>query len=123
MSEPRPPLFVLRRPFRPITPGALRAIVFLFFLSFALSAAAGFLAVRAVHGEIASRASVTQLCQAGNEFRAQQVTLWTHLVETSTPPPRQSPEQQRQRAAEIRAFLGYVRQVFAPRDCSRLPAG
>lgn len=38
MSEPRPPLFVLRRPFRPITPGALRAAVFLFVLSLALAA-------------------------------------------------------------------------------------
>jgi hypothetical protein len=71
-----------------------------------------------VNGEVSSRATVTQLCLTGNDFRAQQVTLWTHLVAISAPPPHQTPAQQRQRAAMIRAFLAYVRTVFAPRDCN-----
>jgi hypothetical protein len=104
--------------FRPVTPGAARAVVTLFVLSFLLSGAAYWLAVRAVDGQVRSRASVVQLCQAGNESRAQQVTLWTHLVAISTPPPHQTPAQKRQRAAQIASFLAYVRTVFAPRNCA-----
>jgi hypothetical protein len=71
-----------------------------------------------VQGQIASRASVVQLCQAGNESRAQQVTLWTHLVAMSAPPPHQTAAQKRQRAALTRDFLGYVREIFKARDCT-----
>jgi hypothetical protein len=103
--------------YRPITPGAARAVVTLFILSFLLSGAAWWLAVRAVQGEIASRASVVQLCRAGNEARAQQVILWTHLVAASASPPRQTAAQKAARDKLIRNFLAYVRTVFAPRDC------
>jgi hypothetical protein len=107
-----------RLPFRPITRGAGRAFVFLFILMFLLAGASWWLSVRAIQGEIASRASVVQLCQAGNESRAAQVTLWTHLVQVSTPPPHQTAAQRKQRAALTREFLGYVRKVFAPRNCT-----
>jgi hypothetical protein len=59
-----------------------------------------------------------QLCQAGNESRAQQVTLWTHLIEISAPPPHETAAQKAARAKLIAGFLAYVRQVFAPRDCA-----
>ena len=104
--------------FRPITTGAARAFVFLSVLTILLAGAAYFFSVRAVHGEVASRASVVQLCQAGNESRAQQVTLWTHLVAISAAPARETAAARRQRQAVIAAFLRYVRKVFAPRDCA-----
>jgi hypothetical protein len=117
-SPPRPGLF--RRLFTPISTGAARAVVSLFVLAFLLAGASYWLSVRAVHGEVANRASVTQLCQSGNSFRADQVTLWTHLVAISTPSATLTPAQAAQRQALISAFLAYVRQVFAPRDCGGL---
>ena len=50
-----------------------------------------------------------QLCQAGNESRAQQVTLWTHLIAISAPPPHETAAQKQQRAMIVRQFLAYVR--------------
>jgi len=108
----------MRLPFRPITRGAARAFVFLSVLTLLLAAAAYFFSVRAVQGEVRSRASVVQLCQAGNESRAQQVTLWTHLIQVSQPPPHETAAQKRQRQATIREFLGYVRTVFRARNCA-----
>jgi hypothetical protein len=97
---------------------ATRAFASLLVLMFLLAGASWWLSVRAIHGEITSRASVVQLCQAGNESRAQQVTLWTHLIEISQPPPHETAAQKRQRQALIAGFLAYVRKVFAPRDCA-----
>jgi hypothetical protein len=94
MSDETPYRFRL---FAPMTRGAARAVVTLFVLSFLLSGAAYWFSVRAVQGEIRNRATVTQLCVTGNEFRAEQVTLWTHLVQISAPPPHQTPAQARQR--------------------------
>ena len=108
----------VRGPFRPISTGAARAFVVLSVVTLLLSGAAYFFSTRAVQGEIRSRASVVQLCQAGNESRAQQITLWTHLVAISRPPPHETAAQKQQRQATIRVFLGYVRKVFAPRNCS-----
>jgi hypothetical protein len=102
---------------RPRQQGA-RAFVFLAVLTFLLAGASFWLSVRTVQGQIASRASVVQLCQAGNESRAQQVTLWTHLVAMSAPPPHETAVQKQKRAALVREFLGYVRKVFAQRDCT-----
>ena len=102
----------------PITSGAVHAIVALFILSFLLAGASFWLSVRTVQGQITSRASVTQLCQASNESRAQQVTLWTHLVQMSTPPPHETPAQKQKRVALTRQFLAYVEKVFMSRDCT-----
>jgi len=106
------------RLFSPISRGAAQAIIFLFVLTFLLAGASSWVSVRAVQGEIRSRASVVQLCMAGNESRAQQITLWTHLVSISAPPPHETATQKAVREARIRQFLGYVRQVFAPRNCT-----
>jgi hypothetical protein len=105
------------RPFATMGRGAASAVVTLFVLAFLLAGASFWLSVRTVQGEIRNRATVTQLCEAGNESRAQQVTLWTHLVTISAPPPHQTAAQKRQRAAQIASFLAYVRTVFAKRNC------
>src|SRR6516162_7693555 len=102
--------------FRPISRGAARAIIVLFALSFLLSGASWWLSLRAVNGAVTSRASVMQLCQAGNDARAQQVILWTHLIATAVPPAHETPAQRQQRQAVTARFLAYVRGVFAPRD-------
>lgn len=101
-----------------MTGGARRAVVVLFILSVLLAGGAYWLSVRAVQGEVASRASVVQLCQAGNDSRTQQEALWEHIVAISAAPPHQTPAQARRRQAVIAAFLAYVRQAFAPRDCT-----
>jgi hypothetical protein len=93
-------------------------VVVLFVLAFLLSGASWWLSVRAVQGEFANRATVLQLCETSNGFRAQQVTLWTHLIAISPPPAHETAAQKQQRQATIRAFLRYIRQVFAPRDCA-----
>lgn len=107
-----------RRILAPISRGAARAFVFLSVLTFLLAAGSYWLAVRAVHGEVTNRATVVQLCETGNDFRAQQVTLWTHLIATSAPPPHQTTAQKRQRDAFIAGFMQFVRKVFKARDCT-----
>ena len=109
--------------FRTVSQCTARTFVFLALLSFAMSAAAGVIAVRAVQGEIRAKASVVQLCEAGNAARAQQVQLWTHIITISAPPPRQTPAQQRARAELIAGFKSYVHQVFAARDCTHFTGG
>lgn len=106
------------RQYRTVSEGAVRAVVVLFIISFIVSGASAWVAVRAVLGEIDSRASVVQLCQAGNDSRAQQITLWTHLAQISVPPPHETAAQTERRLALVRQLIGYVRKVFAPRDCT-----
>src|SRR5689334_7393606 len=106
------------RRLRPRGTASARAIVFLFILAFLLAGASFWLSVRTVQGQLANRASVVQLCQAGNESRAQQVTLWTHLVAISAPPPHETAAQKAVREARVREFLAYVHHVFAPRNCA-----
>jgi hypothetical protein len=93
--------------------------VFLFVLAFLLAGASYWFSVRAAQGQIASRASVVQLCQAGNESRAQQVTLWAHLVAMNAPPPHETAAQKQKRQALTRNFLAYIRTVFKPRNCAQ----
>ena len=102
-----------------MTRGARYAVVFLFVLSFLLAAGSYGLSTAAVRRAVSSRASVVQLCQLGNESRAQQVTLWTRLVAIAQPPPHESAVARARRLATIRAFLGFVRHEFAPRNCTR----
>jgi hypothetical protein len=106
------------RLFSPISRGAAQAFVFLSILTFVLAGASSWVSVRAVQGQVRSRASVVQLCQAGNESRAQQVTLWTHLVAISAPPAHETAAQKAVRETRVREFLGYVHHVFAPRNCT-----
>ena len=64
-------------------------------------------------------ASIKQLCEAGNEARAQQVILWDHLITISQPPPGETPAARRHRLTTERSFEAYIHHVFAPRACSK----
>jgi hypothetical protein len=101
-----------------LPPAVRYTVLLLFSMAFLLAAGSSWLAVRAVQGEIRSRASVVQLCHAGNESRAQQITLWTHLVAISAPPAHETAAQKAVRARRTSEFLAYVGHVFAPRNCS-----
>ena len=103
--------------------GIRYAVVFLFILTFLLAGASSWFSIRAVRGEVSNRATITQLCETGNGFRADQVTLWTHLVAISSPPPHETAAQKAARAKTVRAFLAYVRKVFKPRDCTASSEG
>ena len=103
--------------------GVMRGFVFLSQLTLLLAGASSWFSVRAVRGEVSNRATITQLCETGNGFRADQVTLWTHLVTISAPPPHETAVQKAARAKTVRAFLAYVRKVFAPRDCTASSEG
>src|SRR5262249_30141168 len=109
-----------------MTPGALRATVFLLLLSLLLARANLLLTAREVGGVRAAEtrsaqnaANITQLCLLGNEARAQQIVLWEHIVQIAQPPPRETPAQRRARLATTRTFVAYLHKVFAPRDCAR----
>jgi hypothetical protein len=104
--------------YAPMTAGARRAFITLLVISFALAGMNLLFTARQVHAARAASASVVQLCQLGNESRAQQVSLWEHLVTISKPPPHETAAQRRRRLANTRAFLAYVRAVFRPRDCA-----
>lgn len=58
-------------------------------------------------------AAAVGACQQGNQTRAQQVQLWEHIyslgVTAKTPPAERAADNQ---------LIGYVRHVFAPRDCA-----
>ena len=66
----------------------------------------------------AARSSELALCHAGNTARAQQVTLWAHLL--SLPPAAGQPPRSKAQQAEVDAFGAYVRSIFKPRDCAHL---
>jgi hypothetical protein len=109
-----------------MTPGALRATVFLFVFSLVLAAANLMFTAREVGSVRAaeqaaarSTASVVQLCQLGNESRAQQVILWDHVITISRVPPHETAAEKRKRLATVRAFVAYVHRVFKARDCAR----
>ena len=105
--------------------GAFQAAVFLFCLSLLIGGANLLFTAREVNAvrtvtATAARnaASVNQLCQAGNTARAQQVSLWDHVLTIARGPRHETPAAHRRRLATERAFENYVHKVFAPRDCS-----
>jgi len=112
----QPPVKVL--PHLHMTSGALRSVIFLFLLSLVLAAGNYLLSASAVRSARASSASAVQLCEAGNEARAQQVQLWLFVIALSPPPPRETAAARAARQKVITTFLAYVRSVFAPRDCA-----
>lgn len=62
-------------------------------------------------------ASVVQLCQAGNDARAQQIGLWTYILGISKPPAYQTAAQRRQHDQVVAKFEAHLHHVFAPRNC------
>lgn len=110
-----------------MTSGAKRAFITLLVISFAIGGANLLFTARQVNdvrvaeqASARSAASIVQLCQLGNESRAQQDALWDHLLTIAQPPPHETPAQKRHRLAMTRAFAAYVHRVFAPRDCHKL---
>lgn len=105
-----------------ITKGAALGLVVMFILLAAGVAFNYFGTQSAIRNATASAASVAQLCQAGNEFRAQQVGLWDHVlaVSANSHQPHETAAQKRARLATARAFEAYVHRVFAKRDCANL---
>jgi uncharacterized membrane protein len=100
-----------------MTRGARYAVVFLFVLTLAVGTANLLFTSNLVHRATAASASVTQLCQAGNGFRSDQVQLWTFVIRISSPPPHETPAAKAQREKTVRAFEAYVRKVFKPHNC------
>lgn len=67
---------------------------------------------RAAHAS----ATVAQLCQAGNEFRAEQAGLWEYILHLSGPP-----KTARQKHIDA-VFVHHLTVVFRPRNCRALLA-
>jgi hypothetical protein len=100
-----------------MTRGARYSTVFLFLLSVAIGGANLLFTSTLVHRAQAASASVTQLCESGNEFRTEQVQLWEYLISVSRPPPHQTAAEKAQRKRLTAAFLAHIHRVFAPRTC------
>lgn len=71
--------------------------------------------VRAADARAArATATVTELCQSGNQARAETVGLWDYIIRLS-PPPKTA-----QQRAVLAEFERHLRAVFAPHDCAAL---
>ena len=116
-TKPRP------KEYRTVSQAAVRAFVVLFILAWLLAGASWWLSVRTLQGQIRTRASFVQLCESGNEARAQQVQLWEHIITISAPPPAQTPAQRKAHEQLTAGFQRYLKQVFALRDCGHLSSG
>ena len=70
----------------------------------------------------AQHATLISACQAGNQTRAEQIQLWSHLAAVSKPRPGTSKQEIAKEKVQVAALLAYVRRVFAPRDCAAVYA-
>jgi hypothetical protein len=102
-----------------MTRGVRYAAVFLFVFALALAAANLLFTSALVHRAETNAASITQLCQSGNEARQQQIDLWAFVIQISPPPPHQTPAEAVQRVHVLHRFALRLHQIFAPRDCTR----
>lgn len=59
-------------------------------------------------------------CQSGNQTRAEQITLWSHLAAVSQPAPGATEEQVKKDKQQITALLAFIKHVFAPKPCQKL---
>ena len=67
-------------------------------------------------------ATIAELCQAGNNARADQLRLWEYVIHSTRPPPGETLPQRAQRIRSQAAFDDYLRRVLAPRNCAqRIP--
>lgn len=88
-------------------------------LDVALTVVVSITAVEASDAGARANATVAQLhstqvsaCESGNQTRAQEIALWTHLADLSitaktTPAQRKADD----------SLLAYIRKTFAPKDC------
>ena len=66
----------------------------------------------------AQHVSLVAGCQSNNEFKAEQVALWEHLISVSQPKPGTTKAQAAADAQKAAAFLQYIQKVFSPRNCA-----
>jgi hypothetical protein len=66
------------------------------------------------------RANQITACGVGNQTRAEQIQLWSHLAAQSKPAPGSTPQQIRRERQTVAALLAYVRQTFRHLDCRSL---
>jgi regulator of extracellular matrix RemA (YlzA/DUF370 family) len=59
-------------------------------------------------------------CRLGNQTRASEVQLWSHLAAISKPQPGTTPQQKAKSKRAITGLLAYIRRTFAPRPCAKL---
>lgn len=79
----------------------------------------GALSVHAAQAADQAQAAQLALCKLGNESRAEQLQIWTHVIALSAAGKTQT-AQQKETAAAFRVYLG---QAVAPRDCARIATG
>lgn len=92
---------------------------------------ASYVAVDASAAADRNGVTITQLhssqvsgCLAGNQTRAQEIKLWTHLASISKPSPGETQAEITASKHQVGVLLAYIRATFAPRDCKaiyRLP--
>jgi len=102
-----------------------------FCLDILITAGLGWNSVQAHSASDRANATVADLhsaqitnCRAGNQTRAQQVQLWTHLAQESKPAPGATAAQIAKDRQAVDALLAYIGRVFAPVNCAeryRLP--
>ena len=104
-----------------MTRNALYAVVFLFFLTLAIGTANLLFTSVLVNRVDVTKASVIQLCQSGNDARAQQVQLWEFVIHISKPPPHETPAHRAQRERTVAQFVTHLHHVFGLRNCQEEP--
>lgn len=75
---------------------------------------------RAYARVVAEHASQLSGCRIGNQLRAEQRELWSHLAAISRPPPHLTAAQLAEHQKQIRNLLAYVNHVFPQLDCKAL---
>ena len=106
-----------------------RHLILVTFVSIALDLILTFLLVftygtarSASEAAAAQHATLISACQAGNQTRAEQIQLWTHLAAVSTPPPNATAAQKAKDRQQIAVLLRYIHHVFAAKDCAAVYA-
>lgn len=112
---------------RDMTAGARRGLAYVLVLVFLITGGAYWQSSRSVNELRRVSATVESqrrvqvyACQLGNESRAQQIILWTHIAHIAAGPPHETHAERQARHARLAAFLAYVRRIFAPRDCQAI---
>ena len=110
-----------------MTAGARRGLAYVLLLVFLITGGAYWQSARAINNLRAVTATVASqhrvqvyACGLGNESRAQQITLWTHIAHIAAGPPHETRAERQARHARLAAFLAYVHHIFAPRDCAAI---
>ena len=78
------------------------------------------LSLYAIHRASVNTVNVVQLCQSGNEARAEQRQLWNYIIAISQPPPHQTPAEKADHARRLLLFEAKLNKTFAPRDCTHI---